>query len=180
MLVRTQGKGQEHQRQLAGDQTLIGDYKSLAERAAVLEEASFEIRVAIKRLLKNINAESTASKETQLSEVKLPKVNVPIFDGKVLNGKNFWEQFDANVHSKTGLSDTAKLMYMYLQDAIIMMAWLDSSFRVLTRTSENYQEAIKCLKKRYNQPRLVEEEHIRSIVDVVPVKDGSGKELCRL
>ena len=29
------------------DMLLIGDYKSLAERAAVLEEASFQIRVAI-------------------------------------------------------------------------------------------------------------------------------------
>ena len=43
---------------------LIGDYKSLAERAASLEEASFEIRVAIKGRLRNLNAESTASKET--------------------------------------------------------------------------------------------------------------------
>ena len=38
------------------DMLLIGDYKNLAERAAVLEEASFEMRVGIKRRLKNINA----------------------------------------------------------------------------------------------------------------------------
>ena len=49
------------------DMLLIGDYKSLAERAVVLEETSFEIRVAIKRRLKNINAESTGSKVTGLS-----------------------------------------------------------------------------------------------------------------
>ena len=73
------------------DMLLIGDYKSLAERAAVLEEASFEIRVAIKRRVKNINAKSSASKQTGLSEVKLPKVSVrvPTFDGKILNSKNF-------------------------------------------------------------------------------------------
>ena len=50
----------------------------------------------------------------------------------------------------------------------------------LTRTSENYEEAIKCLKERYDRPRLVQEEHIRSIVDAVPVKNGSDKELRRL
>ena len=71
------------------DTLLIGDYKSLAERAAVLEEASFEIRVAIKRRLKKLNAEYSGSKETGLSELKLPKVNVPTFNGKVLNWKNF-------------------------------------------------------------------------------------------
>ena len=56
------------------------------------------------------------TKETGLSEMKLPKVSVPTLVGKVLNWKNFWKQFDANIHSKTGLSDTAKLMY--LQDAL--------------------------------------------------------------
>ena len=40
------------------DMLLIGDYKSLEERAALLEKASFEIRVAIKRRLKNFKAES--------------------------------------------------------------------------------------------------------------------------
>ena len=159
------------------DMLLLGDYKSLAEKATALEEASFEIRVAIKRRLKNLNAESSRSKDTELSEVKLPKVSVPTFDGKVLNWKNFWEQFDVTIHSKTALSDTAKLMY--LQDAL-----KDGPARFviqgLTRTSESYEEAIKCLKERYDRPRLVEEEHIRSIVDAVPVKSGSEKELRRL
>ena len=71
---------------------LLGDYKSLAEKATAVEEASFEIRVAIKRRLKNLNAESSRSKETELSEVKLPKVSVPTFYGKLLNWKNYWEQ----------------------------------------------------------------------------------------
>ena len=86
--------------------------------------------------------------------MKLPKVSVPTFDGKVLNWKNFWEQFDVTIHGKTALSDTAKLMY--LQDAL-----KDGPARFviqgLTRTSESYEEAIKCLKERYDRPRLVEE-----------------------
>ena len=43
--------------------------------------------------------------------------------------------------------------------------------------SESYKEAIMCLRKRYDRPRLVQEEHIRSIMDAVPVKNGSDKEL---
>ena len=38
----------------------INNYESLAGKAAGLEEASFELRVAIKRLFKNIKSESTA------------------------------------------------------------------------------------------------------------------------
>ena len=40
---------------------LIDDYESLAGRAAGLEEASFELRVAIKHLLKNIKAKCVPS-----------------------------------------------------------------------------------------------------------------------
>ena len=50
----------------------------------------------------------------------------------------------------------------------------------LTRRSESYEDTIKCLKERYNCPWLVQEEHIRSIVDVAFVKNGSNKELCHL
>ena len=46
----------------------------------------------------------------------------------------------------------------------------------LAGPSDCYEEATKCLKECYNWPRLVREEHICSIVDVVPVKNGSDKE----
>ena len=109
--------------------------------------------------------------------VRLPKISIPTFDGKILSWKSFWEQFDATIHSKAGLIDIEKLTY--LQDAL-----KDSLARFmsqgLTRTSENYEESIKCLKERYDRPRLVQEEHIHSIVDAVPVKNGSDKELRRL
>ena len=72
---------------IKSDMLLLSDYKSFAEKASALKEASFEIRVAIKRRLKNLNAES--SRRPKLSEVKLPKVSVLTFDGKVLNWKNF-------------------------------------------------------------------------------------------
>ena len=111
------------------------------------------------------------------SGVWLPKINVPAFDGKILSWKSFWEEVDATIHSKAGLIDIEKLMY--LQDAL-----KDRPARFiiqgLTWTSENYEEANKCFKERYNRPQLIQEEHSRSIVDAVPVKNGSEKELLRL
>ena len=41
-------------------------------------------------------------------------------------------------------------------------------------------EAIECLKSRYDRPRLIHQTHVRAILDAPPLKDGSGKELCRL
>ena len=52
-----------------------------------------------------------SSIETGLSEVKLPKVSVPTFDG--ISWKSFWEQFHATIHSKPGLNDTAKFIQIH-------------------------------------------------------------------
>ena len=108
------------------------------------------------------------------SGVQLPKIRVPMFNGKVLSQKCFWEQFDATIHSKAGLNDTQKLMY--LQDAV-----KDGPARFvikgLTRTSESYEEVIKCSKECYHRPRLVQDEHIPSICGCGLVKNSSDKEL---
>ena len=61
----------------------IKHYESLARRAADLEEALFELRGAIKCPLKDVQIESAVRKQTGLIEVKLTKISVPTFDGKV-------------------------------------------------------------------------------------------------
>ena len=50
----------------------------------------------------------------------------------------------------------------------------------LTQSAESHQEAIKCLKERYDRPRLTHREHVRSIVQAPPMKADNGRELRRL
>ena len=115
------------------DMLLIDGYESLAARAAGLEDASFELRVTIKHLLKDVKLESIVNKETGLSGVKLPNISAPTFDSKVLTWKSFWEQFDATIHGKTGLNDTEK--FMCLQDAL-----KDGPVIFDSRTDSNVQD----------------------------------------
>ena len=44
--------------------------------------------------------------------VKLPKIDVPTFDGNLLNWQMFWEQFSIAIHKRSSLSDTEKLVYL--------------------------------------------------------------------
>ena len=124
-----------------------------------MEEALFELQVAIKRLLKNLKANSAVDKNKGLSDVKLPKISVSTSDGKFLNWKSFQEQFDAMIQCKTGLNNTEKLMY--LQEAL-----KDGQARFvikgLTPRSKSYEEAIKCLREWHDHPRLVHWENIRA------------------
>ena len=50
-----------------------------------MEQTSFKLLVAIKYMLKNVTTESTTGKETGLSVVKLPKVSISTFNGKVVS-----------------------------------------------------------------------------------------------
>ena len=64
------------------DMLLIVNYGNLGGRAASLKEASFELRVAIKRLLRSIKAESTISRDTGLSGVSCLKSFFPLLMAK--------------------------------------------------------------------------------------------------
>ena len=44
--------------------------------------------------------------------VKLTKLDVPKFDGNILNWRSFWEQFCVAVHDRPHLSDSEKLIYL--------------------------------------------------------------------
>ena len=50
----------------------------------------------------------------------------------------------------------------------------------LSRSGENYTEAVECLQSRYNRPRLIHKAHVRAILDTPALKEGSGKELRNL
>ena len=45
----------------------------------------------------------------------------------------------------------------------------------LSHSGENYDEAVKCLKARYDRPRLIHRTHVQ-----MPLREGHGKELRRL
>ena len=109
--------------------------------------------------------------------VKLPKIDVPKFDGNIVNWRTFWEQFCVSIHGRSNLLDSEKLVYLRhsLKD--------DSAKNViegLSRSGEYYAEAIESLKTRYDRPRLIHQTHVRMIVEATALKDGTEKELRRL
>ena len=62
---------------------------------------------------------------------------------------------------------------MYLQSAIKDKTLIAG----LTKSSDHYDEAVKCLQERYNRPHQIHQAHVRRIVEVSPLKEGTGKEI---
>ena len=52
------------------------------------------------------------------TQVKLPKISVPMFDGNIMNWSSFFEHFEVSVHNKEILKDFYKLVYMYLREVL--------------------------------------------------------------
>lgn len=143
-----------------------------------LEKLLFTCSLQVKKLLGSCVAHSPkAATSFDDRASKLPKLNVPTFDGDVLHWQQFWEQFETSVHSRTSLTNAEKLIY--LQEAI-KEGSARAAIEGLSRSGDQYHEAVDCLKARYNRPRITHRAHVRSIMDASPLKDGSGKELRKL
>ena len=150
----------------------------LSTLQAGLEGEIFDSSLQIKKLL--LGSSTKADSPTSSSSgkgVRLPKLDVPTFNGNILHWRSFWEQFCVSVHNRPNLSDPEKLVYLQqsLKDGSAK-----SAVEGLSRSGEYYNEAIECLKSRYDRPRLIHQTHVRAILDAPPLKDGSGKELRRL
>ncbi len=137
------------------------------------ERIIFDNSVKVKKLL-----HSPPSSESLTPGVKLPKINVPTFDGDMLHWTTFWEQFDIAIDGRSDNSDTEKLVYLRhsLKDCTAK-----SVIEGLSHSGDQYAEAIASLKSRYNnRPRLIHQAHVRKIYEVANLKEGSGKELRQL
>ena len=153
--------------------TLDGDVSQLMEDCSQLDKALFDSRVKIRRLLQNLVKPTSSMEEG----VKLPKIEVPTFDGNLVNWISFWEQFSISIHEKCKLTNAEKLTYL-------RHALKDGSAKQLVEglsaSGDQYEEAIDCLRKRFDRPRLLHQTHVRAILEAPSLREGKGKELRRL
>ena len=147
----------------------LSDKDELMVRQKALESPLFENSLKLKRMYKDLDAKPTSD-----HGIKLPKIAVPTFNGDILAWKPLWEQFTVAVHSRTDISNSEKLVYLRHS---VKDGTAKSTTEGLSRTGDNYDEAIECLKTRYDKPRLIHQTHVRKILDIPSLKNGSSKEL---
>ena len=140
-----------------------------------IEQTIFRCSVAIRKRLRASTDTTTRDTPTPRAPgAKLPKLEMPIFDGDILKWKSFWDQFSVAIHERSDLTAAEKMVY--LQNALKDKT-AKSTIEGLTKSGEHYEEAVKCLQTRYNRPRMVHQTHVRRIVEAPSLKDGTGKEL---
>ena len=104
--------------------------------------------------------------------IRLPRIEVPKFDGNIMNWKTFWEQYSVSIDSKPRLSDPEKLTY--LRQALKDRQAKDV-IEGLSGSGDDYKDGMEYLRGQYDKPCLIHREHVRSIVETSSLKEGMGK-----
>ena len=139
---------------------------SLFTSHSKLEKMLFECSHVIRKFINSCDPGTKSAPapvaDSTSTGVKLPKLEVPTFDGNLLNWKQFWGQFCASVHDRTSLSDAEKLVY--LQNAL-KDGSAKNAIEGLSRSGEHYAEAIGCLKSRFGLRTLSSIYHISTRIE---------------
>ena len=105
--------------------------------------------------------------------VKLPKLEVKRFNGKIEEWQEFWDCYESSIHSNTTLSSVDKFSYL----RGLLGGAAKTAISGLALTTVNYQVAIDLLKDRFGKAIVIERAQVNDLLNVNPVyhdKDTAG------
>ena len=108
--------------------------------------------------------------------LKLPKIALPTFSGKYSEWTPFFDLFQNTVDCNISLNDIQKLQYL-------KTSLKDQPARLLSHlptTRVNYAVALKILKERYDNKRMIIRSHLDAIVKFSPMQHESADQLRKL
>ncbi|XP_028417209.1 uncharacterized protein LOC114541492 [Dendronephthya gigantea] len=161
-----------------------GDVEAEIESASKTSDEIYDglaaIEMAIKRVeLSNRQAgsqqETSRAKASAQARVKLPKLEVRKFSGKVQEWPEFWDAFSSAIHENESLSDVDKFTYLrgLLQEPA------KSAIAGFALTSINYEAAVKLLERRFGNKTIVQRAYINDLLNLKPVFNGNDTERLR-
>ncbi|XP_059052238.1 uncharacterized protein LOC131846836 [Achroia grisella] len=141
-------------------------YKLLSQAQDILSMNS--------KLLSNDNTDGSRINNHQL--VKLPTINLPKYQGSYDNWLEFHDTFSSLIHSNDNMDEINKFHYL--------RASLEGSAAVIIQSIEfsasNYAVAWQLLCDRYNNKRLLIQNHVNNLFNVESIKNESSVSLKRL
>ncbi|UYV68403.1 hypothetical protein LAZ67_5004220 [Cordylochernes scorpioides] len=131
----------------------------------------FNMLVSIEEALSLIETKENTHSDKQLPEsnVNLPKINLPIFNGDSANWLSFREIFNSTINSNQTLTEIQK--FQYLNASVKGPA--EKLIRGFPISDKNYQQAWDTLCNRFNNRRELAFSQINKIFSIRPLKSIS-------
>ena len=95
-------------------------------------------------------------------QIRLPRLEVPKFSGKVHEWQEFWDGFSSAIHDNANLSEVDK--FSYLRGLLLEPA--RSTIQGFALTADNYKAAVDLLRKRYGKKTLIQRTYINELLNV--------------
>lgn len=144
------------------------------------EDRVWALLAAIEEEVRKIPKSLTPNTGNQTPEIKLanlPALDIPLFDGRDISTyRPFIEMFEAIVHHDARIPAIQKLCFLkkYLRGEPLNI--IDS----LPIISASYESALELLKKRYDNPALIVNNHIHILLDIQTLQRGTAQQLREL
>ncbi|XP_040072475.1 uncharacterized protein LOC120844659 [Ixodes scapularis] len=126
------------------------------------------------RVFSNNDTEANDPRERQASgpNVKLPRLELPKYNGDLEDWQTFWDQFQSSIDHNPTLSPVDKLKYL----KIYLVGKADAAVKRIPVTSDNYSVAIELLKRRFGQPTVIVNNHLSHLMDTKPIRSSEDTE----
>ena len=111
------------------------------------------------------NGATSSSANSKTVRVKLPKLEVRKFSGKLEEWQEFWDSFESAIHSNDSLSNMDK--FSYLRGLLLEPA--RSAIAGFALTSANYEAAVEPLKKRFGKKTAIQRALVNELLNTRPV-----------
>ena len=104
---------------------------------------------------------------------KLPKLNLPRFNGNIVNFLSFWESFNIAVHQNQDIPPILKFSYL--------KSYLDGEAALtvegLPLTEANYEDAIEILHTRFGKKQKIITKHMNELRKMTPCRSGEVSQI---
>ena len=123
------------------------------------------------------NGATSSSANSKTVRVKLPKLEVRKFSGRLEEWQEFWDSFESAIHSNDSLSNVDKFSYL----RGLLLEPVRSAITGFALMSANYEAAVELLKKRLGKKTAIQRTLVNELLNTRPVfNESDTARLCGL
>ncbi|CAB0039573.1 unnamed protein product [Trichogramma brassicae] len=145
------------------------------EAKSILYDAQAGFETLERRQSDTVAARRDGPASTQ-SRSRLPQIHVPAFSGRREDWESFRDLFSALIHNDETLSNVERLYYL----KTLVKGEASSALSALQLTDDSYTTAWSLLESRFENRRLLVQDHLSALRSLKPIREDSVKAIQHL
>ncbi|CAC5415678.1 unnamed protein product [Mytilus coruscus] len=93
---------------------------------------------------------------------RLPQLDIPHFDGEILQWQTFCDSYESTIHFKSNLKEIQKFSYLKAQ----LHGHTAQTIEGVALTNSNYTTAVNLLKERFGSPHKIIQAYIKALIEM--------------